>query len=138
MKTVTINNVVLDLSDASVEVLDTNQHGQRYSASLVQVNVLIHGFDFAYQTSTTFDAGGVSSQLRINAESGAVDSLQALLTEHDALIDSEDIDDQVYTAGMIIGDALQVQAQYDDYLAAIGTWQSADGMDANTENFVTD
>ena len=136
MKTVTINNVELDISDASLDVQDLNETGL-FSPSLVQVNVSMYGYDFAYQTSTTYDAGGVSSRMRINAESGAYDSLLALLIGHDALIDSEDEDDQVYAAGLQIGNALDVQEHYDNYLSGIGKWKRADGIDANTETFET-
>ena len=133
-----INNVEIDLTKARVDIQDHNEGNNPdnpFSASNCEVVVWIGTSGFVYQTSATLDVGGVSSQLAINRDSGAYDSLLDMLTEMNALTDDEDEDDQVYAAGKVIGDALGVQKVYDDYLAEFGVWERADGMDANTETF---
>lgn len=130
-----INNVGIEFTNARVDIDDLNDGEEVFNPGQVQVNVTLASHVLTYQTSSTLDAGGVSSQLSINVESGAYDNLLSLLKFHNAIDDTSDVEEQVYAAGALIGDAINVQSKYDTYLRGFGSWDTANGMDANSEVF---
>ena len=123
-----------EITQKNVELQDLNDSSNEFNASAVQVAVWI-GSGVCFQTSDTYDAGSMSSQLAINGESGAYDSVKDLMTEHG--FSDEFIGEYVYFVGSVIGGRAEVQKVYDEYMQEIGTWEREDNsMDANSEVFV--
>jgi len=135
MKSVIILGKVVNLANAKISVEDHNFSGEEFNPSAVQVDVIIRGLTICFQTSSTLDCGGISSQLSINEESGSYQALLKYMQRHFMIDPKQDEQEQVYSVGDLICDELELQGQYDDYIADYGSWDTGNGMDANSESF---
>ena len=134
---VKINKKTIDLTSANVSVDDLNDPDSPFNPGQVQIVVDVNGRALAYQTTGTLDVGGVSSTLAINEDSGGFEEMLNLLEDHDAINEDGDEIEQICAAGEIIGEALDVQSEFDKYMSSMGSWTGANGMDANSERFVS-
>jgi len=143
-QTITVTGLIIDVSDAHISVEDHNHNFEfskdphvKYDASMVEVLMGFPSlpFGWVYQTSTTIH-GGLSSQLEVNHDSGAIDAIKKFLIERGVVFNEDEEYEIIREFGKELGDMYKVQQAYDSYLEDLGTWEPYGGVDANSEIFV--